>query len=402
MAAAVMALPAVSQPPPHRADFVGRVLAGRYRLVELLAEGGMAMVYRATVDGTAREVAVKIMRPELARDPSFAKRFQREARMAGRLSHPRIVRVLDHGEDGAVFFLVMELLDGEDLFDILARERTLDEVVARRVVVEVCEALSEAHGLGIVHRDLKLENVFIARGPFGELGVKVLDFGVAKMREPEGRTSSDSMAVLTAIGTLLGTPEYMSPEACRGETPGPGGDVYACGVLLYVLLTGRPPFTAKNAIQVTLLTLNEAPVAPSVHRPGLDPAFEAVVLRALAKDPAGRPASAAAMADALRAVGPTPALTDAAISVRRRAARERVTDPAPAPAPTLEQADLAPSVAPPEPEPAPALAQVPAPPEPAALARPGAAWQRAWLVLAALALLLAGLALGRHGIPLCR
>jgi len=299
---------ALPQPPPE-ASLSGRTLGGRYRLGEVVAEGGMATVYRATPIEGGPTVAVKVMHPYLTRERNFAQRFRREAVIAGRLTHAGVVRVLDYGADGGLFYLVMDLLSGADLFDVLRRHQRLDPAVARRVLIEVCEALVEPHSQGIVHRDLKPENVFLARGDGGVLTVKVLDFGVAKMMLPEPAGEGDSDPVLTAMGTLLGTPEYISPEMCRGEGVGPSADLYSCGVLLYALLTGRPPFVTERPIDVTVKHLFEAPRPPSEHVPGLDPALDAVILRALAKTPEERQPSARALADALRALGPTAPLS---------------------------------------------------------------------------------------------
>src|ERR1700722_7887649 len=269
----------------------------------------MATVYRATQVISQEDVAVKVMHPHLTRDRGFAQRFRREAVIAAKLTHPSVVRVLDHGAEGPLFYLVMELLTGEDVFDVLRRHRRLDTAVARRILIDVCDALAVAHAQGIVHRDLKPENVFLARAADGSLAVRVLDFGVAKMMLPEDRASGDSEPIFTAMGTILGTPEYISPEMCRGEVVGPGADLYACGVLLYALLTGRPPFVTEKPLEVTMKHIAETPRPPSEHLPGLDPALDAIVLRALAKHPQDRQPSAAALADALRALGPAPPLS---------------------------------------------------------------------------------------------
>jgi serine/threonine-protein kinase len=279
---------------------VGRLLGGRYRIVARLAAGGMATIFRAEQRAAPYEVAVKVLHPRFARDPAFARRFRREASVASLLAHPNVVRVLDYGGEGSCLFIVMELLQGEDLFELLCRGGPLDAARAVRIVIDVCEALSEAHGLGIVHRDLKPENVFLTRAPGGGDGVKILDFGIAKMLEPEA-TSPDSAPSATVIGTILGTPEYMSPEQCHGEAPGPRSDIYACGALLYMLLTGRPPFVGSSPMEILCKHVTEEPVPPGELRADLHPAIAAVVLKALAKSPEGRHASAATLAVALRA-----------------------------------------------------------------------------------------------------
>jgi serine/threonine-protein kinase len=328
---------------------IGRVLAERYLLREVLAEGGMATVYRATRVIAQDQVAVKVMHPHFTRDRSFGQRFRREAQIAWKLAHPSIVRVIDHGVEGQLFFMVMELLDGEDLFDVLRHEKRLDPGVARRILADVCDALAAAHAQGIVHRDLKPENVFLSRAK-GAVEVKVLDFGVAKMMLPDARASNESEPVLTAMGALLGTPEYLSPEMCRGEPVGPGADLYACGALLHALLTGRPPFVTDRPLDVTMKHITETPRPPSEIVPGLDPALDAIVLRALAKQPEERQASATAFAEALRALGPLPALPATLVrgGVRTQASSEAVTLVVP---PADDDATLPAQIAPERPDP---------------------------------------------------
>ncbi len=298
---------AFSLPEPP-SSLLGRIFGGRYLLRNIVAEGGMATVYRAKQVLGGSDVAIKVMHPHLTRDRDFAQRFRREAVIAGRLTHPGMVRVMGHGAEGPLFFLVMELLSGQDLFDVLRRQGRLDEAVARRVVIEVCDALAEPHAQGIVHRDLKPENVFLTRTGEGTLAVKVLDFGVAKMMLPQERADGEGDSVLTAMGAILGTPEYISPEMCRGEAVGLGADIYACGILLYALLTGRPPFATERPLDVTMKHILDVPRTPSEVVPGLDPALDAIILKALAKQPHDRQASAGALAEALRAVGPAPPL----------------------------------------------------------------------------------------------
>jgi serine/threonine-protein kinase len=308
----------LTQPWTGPSALVGRVLAGRYLLREIVAAGGMATVFRATRVVAEDEVAVKVMHPHLTRDRGFAQRFRREAKIAWQLDHPSIVRVIDHGVEGPLYFLVMELLDGEDLGSVLERHKRLPEAVARRIVVDVCEALVEAHGQGIVHRDLKPENVFLTRTADGdEVVVKVLDFGVAKLMWPEERTV-DSDPVFTALGALLGTPEYLSPEMCRGEAVGPPADLYACGVLLYALLTGQPPFVTAKPLEVTMKHVSEEPVPPRRHLPDIDPRLDAIILQALAKRPEHRQASAAVLAGALDALGPAPPLPTSLLATSPR------------------------------------------------------------------------------------
>jgi serine/threonine-protein kinase len=361
------------------------------------------MVFRATQDGAPHEVAVKVLHPHLAADRTFAQRFRREARVANLLSHPNIVRVLDFGSEGRVFFIVMEHLKGQDLWALLQRERRLDAPRAVRIVVQLLEALGEAHSLGVVHRDIKPENVFITRGPDGADVVKILDFGIARMADAQQTASSSGgMPLVTSLGALLGTPEYMSPEQCNGESPGPRSDLYACGVLLYTLLTGRPPFTADNPIAVTLKHLRDAPVPPSTLRPDLDPGLERAVLTALAKDPRDRHASAAVFADALEELELTPPpwsarrnIEEAILALTTEAARATVTRAERTPTVLATMADAA---APRAPDPAPlATAEPDAPPPIAPRPRPGVPAPLA--ALAMVVMLAAGIALGRWSLP---
>ncbi|MFT3772106.1 MAG: serine/threonine-protein kinase [Minicystis sp.] len=239
-------------------ELVGKTLGGRFRITAFLGEGAMASVYRADQDAEPNEVAVKVMHPELLQDETFAKRFAREAKAAARIVHPNTVRIVDHGADGDYLYLAMELLVGQDLFDTLARERRLPEARAVRIAIQVCAALEAAHAQRIVHRDLKPENVFIERDPAEpEVDVvKVLDFGIAKTMERERSPdnpppSSEPMSappssVLTRVGSIVGTPEYMAPEQAMGLPVDARTDVYACGVLLFHMITGRQPFVGKT------------------------------------------------------------------------------------------------------------------------------------------------------------
>jgi len=265
-----------------------RVLAGRYVLLDVLGTGGMATVWRARDQVLGREVAVKVLSPQYAADPGFLARFEREARHAARLSHPRLVTVFDSGLDGTSAFIVMELVAGPTLRQVLDQAGALPEGEAVRIAAAVCEALHVAHAAGLVHRDIKPANIVLAGG--GE--VKVLDFGIARADGGDGTT-----------GTLgvLGTAAYLSPEQASGRAAGPQSDLYSLGCVLFEMLTGAPPFSAGNAVGLAYRQVHEDPGPPSARRPELPDRLDRVTGHLLAKNPAGRPASAAAAKAALLA-----------------------------------------------------------------------------------------------------
>jgi serine/threonine protein kinase len=274
---------------------VDRVLGGRYRLRRLLAVGGMGAVWAAEDAVLGREVAVKVLGEALADDRRARLRLRREARAAARLAHPAIARVLDLGEEDGRPYLVMELLHGESLAARLARGGPLAPAEAVGVVAAAADALDLAHRAGIVHRDVKPGNVFVTRG--GE--VKLLDFGIARAADETALTGGD----------LLGTAAYLAPERVLGHDATPAADVYALGVLLYELLAGRPPFAGDCGAALAMAQVHAQPPPLGAVAPSVPPALAAACERALAKDPAARPPSAAALAALLRSTlpaGPTP------------------------------------------------------------------------------------------------
>ncbi|MGH9281732.1 MAG: protein kinase domain-containing protein, partial [Acidimicrobiales bacterium] len=284
---------------PDQPPLVDRVLVGRYRPVRLVARGGMAEVWEAYDEVLARPVAVKVLLPHLAADAAFAERFRREAVAAARLAHPSIVATFDAGADGDLAFIVMELVPGRTLRDALGEAGTLPPAMAVGIAAEVADALDHAHHEGLVHRDVKPANILLTEHE-GEtaplLRVKVADFGIAKVQPNSNATVAD----LTQTGAVVGTARYLSPEQVQGGTPDARSDVYALGIVLYEMLCGRPPFHAETELATALLHVRQAPPSMAMtghHVPG---PVEAVVQRALAKDPAHRFPSAAALRDALR------------------------------------------------------------------------------------------------------
>jgi serine/threonine-protein kinase len=273
-----------------------QVLGERYEIGGVLGRGGMAEVHRGRDLRLGREVAVKVLRSDLARDPSFQVRFRREAQASASLNHPAIVAVYDTGEDrtslGATPYIVMEYVEGETLRDVLRREGPLPPERAMSLSADICGALDFSHRNGIVHRDVKPGNVMIT--PQGS--VKVMDFGIA-------RAVSDSAATMTSTAAVIGTAQYLSPEQARGEGVDARSDVYSLGCLLYELVTGAPPFTGDSPVAVAYQHVREDPRLPSSINPRVPAELDAILLKAMSKNPANRYQSAADMrSDLLRAL----------------------------------------------------------------------------------------------------
>jgi serine/threonine protein kinase/beta-lactam-binding protein with PASTA domain len=265
-----------------------RLLGGRYELDGIVGRGGMAEVFRARDIRLDRIVGVKTLRDDLARDQTFQARFRREAQSAASLNHPSIVAVYDTGEDMVgntpVPYIVMEFVDGRTLRDLLRDDRRLLPERAAEITDGVLRALDYSHRNGIVHRDIKPGNVMLTRA--GD--VKVMDFGIA-------RAVSDAQATMTQTAQVIGTAQYLSPEQARGERVDARSDLYSAGCLLYELLTGRPPFTGDSPVAIAYQHVREAPVPPSRIDPELPAWCDAIVLKAMEKDPGDRYQSAGEM-----------------------------------------------------------------------------------------------------------
>ena len=281
------------------------MLGDRYEIGDVIGRGGMAEVHEGRDLRLGRRVAVKILRPDLAKDPTFQARFRREAQSAAALNHPNIVAVYDTGEDNltapngesiVVPYIVMEYVDGMTLRQLLASGRRLLPERALESTAGILSALDYAHRHGIVHRDIKPANVMLTRT--GD--VKVMDFGIA-------RAMNDAGTTMTATSAVMGTAQYLSPEQARGEVVDARSDLYSTGVLLFELLTGRPPFTGDSPVSIAYQHVSEMPVPPSQIDPGVTPEVDAVVLQALAKRTDDRYQTAADFrADVERAIAGAP------------------------------------------------------------------------------------------------
>jgi eukaryotic-like serine/threonine-protein kinase len=274
----------VSRPPQP-----GDLIADRFELEELVGSGGMSTVFRARDLQLDRRVAIKILHERYVEDPEYVERFRREARAVAKLSHPNIVTVIDRGDDGGRQYIVFEHVEGENLKELVTRTGRMPPRRALELVIPVADGLAFAHEHGLVHRDVKPQNVLLS----SEGEVKVTDFGIAR--------SLDVEHGVTQTGTVLGTSEYLAPEQASGDPVSPATDEYSLGVVLWELLTGEVPFTGENFVAVALRHVNEPPPRLRERRPDLPPRLAAAVERALAKDPARRYPSMAALAAELRA-----------------------------------------------------------------------------------------------------
>ncbi|MGI8864384.1 MAG: Stk1 family PASTA domain-containing Ser/Thr kinase [Solirubrobacteraceae bacterium] len=266
----------------------GALIDGRYKVLSRLGAGGMADVFLAEDQQLGRKVALKLLHRRFAEDPDFVERFRREAQAAAGLQHPNVVSVYDRGSYDDTYYIAMEYLPGRTLKQLIREEAPLDPVRAIDLTVQILKAARFAHRRGVIHRDLKPHNVIVDDAD----QAKVTDFGIARAG------ASD----MTETGSIMGTAQYLSPEQAQGHAVSPASDLYAVGVVLYELLTGRVPFDAETAVTIAIKHVSEAPGPPRTINPAVPPELEQVVLWALNKNPADRPQDADALIDALEAV----------------------------------------------------------------------------------------------------
>lgn len=253
---------------------VNRTFGNRYRVIEKIGMGGMAEVFKATDSTLGRTVAVKVMLPQYASDPNFAARFRQEAQAAANLSSPYIVNIYDWGKDDDSYYIVMEYMRGTDLKSAIQQRGSIHPRKVAEIGSQVCSALSVAHGYDIIHRDIKSANIMVQ----ADGNIKVMDFGIAQAGRP-GMTQDSS---------VLGTAHYVSPEQAQGKKLGPASDLYSLGVVLYEAATGQLPFDGPDVVSVAMKQVSEYPVPPRQINPNIDPQFEAIIMRALQKNPEDR------------------------------------------------------------------------------------------------------------------
>jgi len=251
------------------------LLNNRYRLLELIGSGGMAIVYKGVDTLLQRRVAVKVLREGFASDPAFLARFQREARAAANLEHPNVVTVYDVGQDGDRHYIVMEYVDGQDLKTLIRQKGCLSVDEALDFAIQVCAGVGHAHKTGVIHCDIKSQNVLVTR----DGRVKVTDFGIARALSEAGLTESE---------TVWGSPLYFSPEQAAGEPPSPASDVYSIGVVMYEMLAGLPPFQAEKPAALALMHMREEPPPLAARHPQVPPQLEWIIRKVLAKEPSAR------------------------------------------------------------------------------------------------------------------
>ena len=266
-------------------NMIGRVFNNRYQITERIGIGGMAEVYRAQDNVLGRLVAVKVMLPQYAADQSFTQRFKQEAASAANLQSPYIVNVYDWGQDEGTYYIVMEYVRGSDLKTAINQRGAINQRKVAEIGSQVCQALSVAHGLDIIHRDIKPQNIMVQ--PDGN--VKVMDFGIARAKNSTKEQTS----------SVLGTAHYISPEQAQGKELTAASDIYSLGIVLYESATGKLPFDGPDAVSVAMKQVQDEPVPPRELNPEIDPSLEAIIMKAMAKNPMDRFATAKEMRSAL-------------------------------------------------------------------------------------------------------
>ena len=258
-------------------ELIGKILAGRYEIIEKIGEGGMAYVFKARDNLLNRYVAIKILKEEFSKDEVFVKRFRTEAQSAASLIHPNIVSVFDVGEDKGISFIVMELLESKTLKDYIQAKGPLSSELTLKIAAQIASALEAAHKAHIVHRDIKPQNIMLNQN----LVAKVTDFGIAKV-------TNTSTATITSFGKTMGSVHYFSPEHAKGGYTDAKSDLYSLGVVMYEMATGKLPFDADSPVSVALKHIQEIPIEPKQINPNVSQALNQIIMKAMEKSTANR------------------------------------------------------------------------------------------------------------------